>query len=131
MGRARRASEQPCGCRQAPAPKGAWQDARRNRHGRSLVRALREHDRCFCWRGTTFSEPRRQYPEELSPPARFIKSKLGNIPLEGITRKVLIEYLETVPGTVALRRVSRNVWLNMFSLAIARGDAKDNPVAGL
>src|SRR5436190_14133067 len=70
---------------------------------------------------------RKNYLRQLG----FIKSKLGNIPLEGITRKVLIEYLETVPGTVALRRVSRNVWLNMFSLAIARGDAKDNPVAGL
>jgi len=70
---------------------------------------------------------RKNYLRQLG----FIKSKLGTIPLEGITRKVLIEYLETVPGTIALRRVSRNVWLNVFSLAIARGGTKDNPAAGL
>lgn len=62
---------------------------------------------------------------------RLITERLGDIPLEGITRKVLVEYLETVPGTAPLRRVSRNVWLNLFSLAIARGFAKDNPAAGL
>jgi integrase len=61
----------------------------------------------------------------------LIKKKLGPIPLDGITRKVLVEYLETVPGTVALRRISRNVWLNIFSLAAARGGTRDNPAAGL
>ena len=70
---------------------------------------------------------RKNYLRQLG----LIKSRLGAIPLEGITRKVLIEYLETVPGTVALRRVSRNVWLNVFGLAIARGGARDNPAAGL
>ena len=70
---------------------------------------------------------RRSYLRQLGS----IKSRLGAIPLEGITRKVLIEYLETVPATVALRRVSRNVWLNVFGLAIARGGAKQNPAAGL
>lgn len=62
---------------------------------------------------------------------RLIKERLGPIPLEGITRRALVEYLETVPGTGPLRRVSRNVWLNLFSLATARGAAKDNPAAGL
>jgi integrase len=70
---------------------------------------------------------RKNYLRQLG----LIKSRLGLIPLEGITRKVLIEYLETVPGTVALRRVSRNVWLNVFSLAIARDGMKANPAAGL
>lgn len=62
---------------------------------------------------------------------RLIKDTLGAIPVEGVTRKVLVEYLETKPGTGPLRRISRNVWLNLFSLAIARGYAKDNPAAGL
>lgn len=70
---------------------------------------------------------RKNYLRQL----RLIKEQLGSIPLEGITRRALVEYLETVPGTGPLRRVSRNVWLNLFSLAIARGGAKDNPAAGL
>lgn len=70
---------------------------------------------------------RKNYLRQLA----LIKGKLGHIPLEGITRRALVEYLETVPGTLALRRISRNVWLNIFSLALARGGAKDNPVAGL
>lgn len=70
---------------------------------------------------------RKNYLRQL----RFIKGQLGAIPIEGVTRKVLVEYLETVPGTAPLRRVARNVWLNIFSLAIARGGAKDNPATGL
>jgi integrase len=70
---------------------------------------------------------RKNYLRQLG----LIKATLGPIPLDGITRKVLVEYLETAPGTGPLRRVSRNVWLNLFSLAIARGGAKDNPATGL
>ncbi len=70
---------------------------------------------------------RKNYLRQL----KLIKGKLGDIPLAGITRKVMVEYLETVPGTPALRRISRNVWLNIFSLATARGEAKENPATGL
>lgn len=61
---------------------------------------------------------------------RDIKERLAKVPLRGMTRRALVEYLETVP-TAPLRRVSRNVWLNLFSLALARGDAAQNPVTGL
>lgn len=70
---------------------------------------------------------RKNYLRQLGQ----IKRRLGSIPLDGITRKVLVEYLETEPGTPALRRVARNVWLNIFSLATARGAAKENPATGL
>src|ERR1044071_7007034 len=70
---------------------------------------------------------RKNYLRQL----KLIKANLGHIPIEGITRKVLVEYLEAIPSTLALRRISRNVWLNLFSLATARGGAKDNPVKGL
>lgn len=70
---------------------------------------------------------RKNYLRQL----RLINTTLGAIPMEGVTRKVLVEYLETIPGTAALRRISRNVWLNLFSLATARGGVKDNPVTGL
>src|SRR3954454_9875800 len=70
---------------------------------------------------------RKNYLRQLG----LIKRHLGTIPLEGVTRRVLVEYLEKIPGTLALRRISRNVWLNIFSLAMARGGAKESPVAGL
>jgi len=61
---------------------------------------------------------------------KAIKGDLADIPMRGVTRKVLIKHLETVP-TAPLRRVFRNVWLNIFSLAIAHGAATHNPAAGL
>ena len=69
---------------------------------------------------------RKNYLRQL----QLIKSVLGAVPLEGVTRRVLVEYLETI-STTSLRRVSRNVWLNLFSLATARGAVKNNPVTGL
>src|ERR1700732_5364637 len=70
---------------------------------------------------------RKNYLRQLG----LIKRPLGAIPLEGITRKVLVEYLEMVPGTPALRRISRNVWLNIFSWATPRGGAKETPATGI
>jgi len=69
---------------------------------------------------------RKNYLRQL----HLIRSVLGPVPIEGVTRRVLVEYLETI-STTPLRRVSRNVWLNLFSLAIARGAVKHNPVTGL
>lgn len=76
---------------------------------------------------TLAASTRKNYLRQLG----LIKKKLGEIPLEGVTRKVLIEYLETVPGTVAVRHIARNVWRNIFLLAGARGGIKDNPATGI
>lgn len=107
-----------------PAPMKAQKQPRGPRPG-TIAWYIRNYERSGDFTGLA-SSTRKNYSRQM----RDLERSFADLPIRGFTRRAVKEFLDTI-STAPLRRVMRNVLLNLFERALDDGVILANPARGL